>query len=82
MGCVVTYTQLIEISHGEHWTGMIMWLRDGRLLLQSICWVTALNVLLDERHSARRKNSAFKYILFSPPLCPLPTLKLTKTDMF
>lgn len=59
-----------------------MWHWDGRLLFQSICWVTALNVLLDERHSAWRKNSAFKYILFSSPTLTPPAQKLTKTDMF
>lgn len=57
-----------------------MWHSDGRLLFQSICWVTALNVLLDERHSAQGKKAQhLSTFCFSPG--PLPTHKLTKTDM-
>lgn len=60
-----------------------MWHSDGRLLFQSICWVTALNVLLDERHSAQKGEGGeaqhLSTFCFSPD--PLPAQKLTKTDM-
>lgn len=56
-----------------------MWHSDGRLLFQSICWVTALNALLDERHSAQGGGEAqhLSTFCFSPG--PLPVQKLNKT---